>query len=116
MLTDAKWLSYAIGVLAASNQGAHTIQAVSEHVGGSESYIAKVIAVLRKAGFINARYELAKPLDQILIKDLLALTYQGVRDEKYIKYIVEDMILSLKLSVADVLKSYAECAPTTGTM
>ena len=92
MLRDAKWISYVVQVLAAVHEGASTIAAIALAIKGSETYIAKVVASLRKAGFITKETSLAKPLEDITIKELLDLEYPLQNLDPVTTYVVSYML------------------------
>lgn len=75
MLRDTKWISYAVQILAAVGSGSNSIKSVAFAIKGSETYIAKVLATLRRGGFIDKEYQLAKPIEDITIKELIDLEY-----------------------------------------
>ena len=105
MLSDGKWMSYAFRILGAVARGGSSINDIAEQIGGSPSYIAKVIAVLRKAGLMNNSYELARPLDQISASEVIVLADFGPIDDPIHKYIAELMLGGLNVSVRQVLES-----------
>ena len=73
LLHDEKWLNYTVKTIKAIHlKGAGTIATISEEVGGSRTYLAKVIAALRKSGIIDKNYELIRPPEKIMISELLA--------------------------------------------
>ena len=69
-----KWLNYAIAVLKACDNGAGSIAYIADETGGSQSYVAKVIASLRRANIIDRNYELAKPAAQITVRDIAGIS------------------------------------------
>lgn len=68
-----KWLDYAVGILRAAHLGARSIKEITEELGGSESYAAKIIAQLRAASLIDDTYELTKKPEDITIAELLQI-------------------------------------------
>ena len=73
LLHDEKWLNYTINTIKAIHlKGAGTISTISEEVGGSKTYLAKVIAALRKSGIIDKNYELIRNPEKIMVNELLA--------------------------------------------
>lgn len=106
MLRDAKWISYVVQVLAAVHEGANTIAAIAFVIKGSETYIAKVVASLRKAGFITKETTLAKPLEDITIKELMDLEYPLQNLDYVTTYVVSYMLACCgKLTVRQVFDS-----------
>jgi DNA-binding IscR family transcriptional regulator len=74
MIRDEKWLNYAVMIIKVIHtKGTGTITSISEEIGGSGSYIAKVVASLRKSGLIDKNYELPKRPEEITITELLNL-------------------------------------------
>ena len=72
-MPNNKWLEYSVKILVAADAGARTIMQIHEHVGESKTYVAKVIAILRNGGLIDKNYNLAKPLSEIMIRDVWVL-------------------------------------------
>lgn len=66
-----KWLDYAISTLKLCNFGTKSIKSIHSDIGGSRSYIAKVVAKLRNADLINERYELTKNAKQITVREVI---------------------------------------------
>ena len=108
MLSDAKWISYAFRVLGAVSNGASSINEVAERIGGSESYIAKVIATLRRFGLITPKYELVRPLEQITAGEVIRMADQSPIDDKVVQYLVASMLGNLNLDVKQVLDATNE--------
>ncbi|MDP6584525.1 MAG: hypothetical protein QF535_07695 [Anaerolineales bacterium] len=69
-MIKGKWLNYAIATIKACDQGAGSGSQIAEDVGGSPSYVAKVVASLRNAHIIDNNYELVKPAQQITIREV----------------------------------------------
>ena len=107
MLRDEKWLEYAINILIAVDNGAGSISDVADSVGGSESYIAKVIAILRKSNLIDKKYNLVKDLSEISVRDIIQLTHSYEKRGKYISKVVDIMLDSLDLSVKQLIESHS---------
>lgn len=106
MLRDEKWIAYAIRTLKAAQGGANTITRIAVEVGGSQSYLAKVIAILRKGGLLNEHTELIKPLDQIYVSQLIQLVHPSNADDSICKYVEACMLNSLRtVSIDQVLKN-----------
>ena len=104
MLRDQKWIWYAIHILDAINKGANTIQSIVEMVnGGSPSYLAKVVAILRHNGLISRDYQLVRPLSQIMLADLAVLTNTQNRD-KLTTIMAEAILGSLNIPISVVLE------------
>ncbi len=102
MLRDEKWIKYALGILKSVHKGSSSISEISEKVGGSESYIAKIVATLRKADLITRDYSLPKKPDQILVKDLLVIanTYKPSNDP--VGKIIKSMLESLTMPITEI--------------
>jgi len=66
-----KWLNYAIATLKSCHSGFGSISDIADNVGGSASYIAKVIASLRSAHIIDKNYELTKQASQITVREIV---------------------------------------------
>jgi DNA-binding IscR family transcriptional regulator len=69
-MIKGKWLNYAVAVIKACSQGTGSGSQIAEDVGGSPSYVAKVIASLRHSHIIDNNYELIKPANQITIREI----------------------------------------------
>jgi len=103
MLRDEKWIEYAIDILVAVDDGAQSIAGISENIDGSESYIAKVVAVLRKSGLIDKKYNLSKSLDDITVKEIVLLTHSYDRKNDLMDRITDRMLNSLNISIRDLI-------------
>ena len=98
-----KWLNYAVDVLKSCDSGAKSIKALSEDIGGSSSYIAKVVASLRNGHLINDRYELSKPIEQITIKEILEILLPEYQPAGKVSDNVFKLVLaSLEISITQV--------------
>ena len=73
MLRDAKWLRYALDIIRAVDDGASSIAEIADEVDGSQSYIAKVVAALRRDGMISKDYELLHKPSDISVKYLVGV-------------------------------------------
>ncbi len=96
MLRDDKWIDYAIKILLAVDTGANTISRVAEIVGGSETYIAKLIAVLRKNNLIDAKYNLNKSINSIMVYDLFVVANNLSSDSAIAQRITSIMLDAVK--------------------
>lgn len=105
MLSDGKWIGYAFRILGAVAGGANSISSIAERVGGSESYLAKVVAVLRRAGLISTTYELSRSLDQIEARQIVKLADQSPIDDPIHNHLAGLMLAGLTVSVKQVLES-----------
>ena len=97
-----KWLSYAIAVLKACNNGAGSIAHIADETGGSQSYVAKVIASLRHAGIIDKNYELSKPASQITIRDVVEVTGWINTNNKTLCKISEIILTALEVPITQL--------------
>jgi DNA-binding IscR family transcriptional regulator len=112
MLRDEKWISYAILVLKAVDGGANTIQRISHEVQGSSSYMAKVIATLRKGNLIDTQTTLVKPLDQINVAQLMDLADPTPSEDKVSVIIAAHLKkCASTYTVEQVLEAYEVAQP-----
>ena len=107
MLRDEKWISYAVRVLKAVYGGANSIARISHEIDGSPTYLAKVIASLRKGGLLTEQTELTRPLDTIFISELAILADASPIEDSISKYIADSIVTALStLSVQQVLEGH----------
>lgn len=107
MLRDEKWIAYAVRTLQAVEGGANTIARIAHDIGGSQSYLAKVIATLRKGGLLTEQTELTIPLDSILISRLVILADPNLVEDSINRYIAQQLLSGLNtLSVKQVLENH----------
>ena len=106
MIREEKWILYALGVIKAVHGGASSIAAVAHEMDGSESYLAKVIATLRRGGLLSAEYELLKPYDQITFSDLLRAQDQAYYSSPIIAELSGHNYTALEIPIAQVLERH----------
>lgn len=107
MLRDEKWIAYAVRTLKAVQGGTNTIARIAHEIGGSQSYLAKVIAVLRKGGLLNEQTELTRALDSIFVSELVALADPSPVEDTISQYINNALLRGLSnLSVKQVLEDH----------
>lgn len=84
MISEMKGMEYALEILRAlvNNPGEHDAKSVAElvqngaRVNSSPSYIAKILPRMKKAGLLissDQGYQLARPIDEINVNDVLDL-------------------------------------------
>lgn len=73
MLRDEKWLGYAIKILKVAHQGASSMSAMADEVGGARSYVTKVVTSLRKGGLIDDHYQLSRHPESITVREVMAV-------------------------------------------
>ena len=71
MLRDIKKIEYIIKIFNAVDSGANTIGRIHEEVGESKSYLAKIIALLRNADFIDKKYNFLVSLEDVTVADVV---------------------------------------------
>ncbi len=102
MLSEIKRIKYAINILKAVHGGANSIKRIYEDVGGSESYIAKVIATLRDHKLINKRYETYKPVSEITISDIIKCVGSYDAGDKLMDSINDRILEALDTPISEV--------------
>ena len=71
------------------DDGSLTIPAIARAEGLTQSHVAKLLAILRKSGFVNSRrgqlggYSLSRPAKEIIIMDVMAVLGGKLFDEEY---------------------------------
>lgn len=105
MLADEKWIDYAIKTLEAADTGANSISHIHDQVGGSKTYLAKVIASLRRSGLIDKSYELPRSLDNISVRDVLLVDHDGPEDSfsEITSHLKSRILQNLDFSVRELL-------------
>jgi len=98
-----KWLDYAIKILDSCNKGSGSISHIADDIGGSESYIAKVVASLRNANLINQHYDLCKPIANITISEVMVASNSCQVDSETSRKILEIIIKSLNIPITEVI-------------
>jgi DNA-binding IscR family transcriptional regulator len=63
-----KSIYYAIRIIKSASSGTDSILDISDEIGGSRTYVAKVVALLRKAELIDADYNVR---DNITLRDVV---------------------------------------------
>jgi len=97
-----KWLNYAIKIIGSCNRGSGSISNITDDIGGSESYIAKVTASLRHAGLIDVNYDLCKPINDIIISEILEISNCCHADGDISRKILRIVIDSLNIPITEV--------------
>ncbi len=97
-----KWLNYAIAVLKACDNGAGSIAHIADETGGSQSYVAKVIASLRHAGIIDKNYELSKPAAQITVRDVVESSGWMDTSNKTLRAISKLILTALEVPITQL--------------
>lgn len=78
-----------IAIASAGDSGFLTIPLISKAEGLTQSHVAKLLAILRRAEFVKSTrgqsggYALSRPADKIVIKDLLDTLGGRLYDENY---------------------------------
>lgn len=107
MLSNEKWVNYAVRILQAVSQGSESISEIASGIGESESYIAKVVATLRRGKLITSDYMLVKKLDEISIAELLTIADPSPILDPIARYITNTILSGLTLTVRQVLDNAA---------
>lgn len=102
MLSEIKRIKYAINILKAIHRGADSISRIYEDIGGSESYIAKVIATLRAHKLINKQYETCKPVTEITISDVVKCVGSYEPGDKLMDSINDKILEALDVPISEV--------------
>jgi len=97
-----KWLNYAIAVLKACDNGAGSIAHIADETGGSQSYVAKVIASLRHAGIIDKNYELAKPANQVTVREVVESSGWMDTSNKTLRQISKLILTALEVPITQL--------------
>jgi len=101
-MIKGKWLNYAIATIKACDQGAGSGSQIADDVGGSPSYVAKVVASLRHANIIDNNYELTKPAKQITIREVVTASGHYQVEEGTAHKIFDIIFKALEVSVTHV--------------
>lgn len=102
MLKDEKWIEYAVKILKSVDNGSNSISHIASDIGGSESYIAKVVASLRRAGYISNKYELRKGLNEITVKEIVKINSAHIPSSMLIDHMMDKIYEALDFPVKDL--------------
>ena len=106
MIREEKWILYACSAIKSVHEGANSISAIAHEMDGSESYLAKVIATLRRGKLLSSEYELLKPYDQITFADLFKVQDQTCYTNPILGELSALIYKSLDVPIAEVLERH----------
>jgi len=99
MLNDEKRLHYAIQIIKSANSGTDSIADISDEIGGSRTYIAKVVALLRNAELLDADYNVQ---DNITIRDVVQAIQTIQPTDDIMRRVMDKILEALDIPISEV--------------